>query len=286
MILECVKCQARYLVSGRAIGPEGRRVRCTACGKEWFQEPEEKPEPKKAPVKEVEVREEEPPQEIEAEPIPESVKPVPEGSALPIISLEDQEKAALNKARHAGYAAAACVFLATAAGFYFMHDTVVKLWPDTAALYERAGIKTGIEGEDLIFDGLKAVVDKSIDGAHVLTVDAKILNLGHTPSKVPPVQASLILENGEIVDTWLTELPVQTIEAEGEAVFKTVYPDVPENVSEVNVRFVAGPRAKGVAAKVEEPAHETLPEEHVEELPHEPLHEETPPAAAREEEPH
>lgn len=39
MILQCSKCNARYLVPDFAIGTSGRTVRCARCMHSWFEEP-------------------------------------------------------------------------------------------------------------------------------------------------------------------------------------------------------------------------------------------------------
>ncbi len=40
MILTCPNCATKFRVSDSALGPRGRRVRCSACGHLWFAEPE------------------------------------------------------------------------------------------------------------------------------------------------------------------------------------------------------------------------------------------------------
>jgi predicted Zn finger-like uncharacterized protein len=40
MILTCPNCSTQYAVGDGAIPPQGRKVRCAACGESWFQEPE------------------------------------------------------------------------------------------------------------------------------------------------------------------------------------------------------------------------------------------------------
>lgn len=262
MILICENCQARYLVPGHAVGAEGRRVRCTSCGHEWFQEPEEKEERQERTFRE-ELEE-----EIEIEPIPESVRPVPEGSSVPVIQLGDGTGRHSGKARLAGYAAAAAVAVAIGAAFFSLHNTVAKLWPASMALYDLAGIETRIDGEDLIFDGLKAVAEVNEHGVQTLTVEANILNLARTDSRVPLVQTSLIMANGEVIDSWLTEPPQKMLAAQGETLFRTTYPEVPKDVKEVNVRFVPGSEVtvKEGASAAPEPApapvaHESAPPE-------------------------
>lgn len=44
MILTCPRCAARYVVGEDQVGPQGRKVKCTACGEIWRAEAEV-PEP-------------------------------------------------------------------------------------------------------------------------------------------------------------------------------------------------------------------------------------------------
>ena len=40
MILTCPRCAARYVVGEDQVRPQGRKVKCTACGEIWRAEPE------------------------------------------------------------------------------------------------------------------------------------------------------------------------------------------------------------------------------------------------------
>ena len=69
MILTCPSCATRYNVKAGAIPPEGRTVRCAACGNKWHAEPDDAPDveatemPPRAP-------------ETPSEPVDASVTPV------------------------------------------------------------------------------------------------------------------------------------------------------------------------------------------------------------------
>lgn len=69
MIFSCPNCEKKYILSGSALGPQGRTVRCANCYHEWFQEPEQQayqePEPEIDEQVE-EYYEEEAPAEVEA----------------------------------------------------------------------------------------------------------------------------------------------------------------------------------------------------------------------------
>lgn len=41
MILTCESCSTQFSVSAEALGPSGRRVKCSRCSHSWFQKPEE-----------------------------------------------------------------------------------------------------------------------------------------------------------------------------------------------------------------------------------------------------
>jgi len=227
MILTCEECHARYLVPGHAIGAEGRRVRCTSCGHEWFvlPEPEEPPETFEEPE--------------DIEPIPESVKPIEEGADVPvIIETSEADLKETDISMWAGYAAAALVFLCIAGFLYSVRGPFTKIWPASAAIYNIVGIQTPVFGERLIFDSLKADVrNGGEEGMNTLEITGNVLNLDEQETALPLIMASLISEDGQVIDSWLIETTEKRIAANGEFSFHTVYPDVPKSAREVNVRL-------------------------------------------------
>lgn len=250
MILTCEECKTRYLVPGHAVGPEGRRVRCTNCGHEWFQEPEDDAPPEMEPE--------------DLEPIPEAVRPMPEGSEVPVIAAEPMEERTFDKARLFGYAAAAALLLVVLGGFFLARDQIAKAWPASLILYDLAGIETGIDGENLIFDQLKAFAEVNEEGIQILTVEANILNLSREESTVPYIQVTILDEAGAPVDSWLVEPEADVLEKQGELPFKTTYPEVSSDVKEVNVRFIAGKELQVFEAEKTEDGGEgtALPADH------------------------
>lgn len=230
MIISCEQCHTRYLMPDHAIGPDGRRVRCTSCGHEWFQEPDE------------EITSFEPPQDLE--PIPEAVKPVPEGSSLPAISEdltprpEPQEEKVREEGMWAGYAAAAAVFILIAAALFALRAPLTQAWPPLYALYEMAGMAPDIAGQGLILDRISAVATRDQEGVSVLKVEGKIINLTGDKVKVPPLQTTLRGDDGASFDSWQIAPPAAEVAPYGELAFETSYPALPENIKDLNIKLL------------------------------------------------
>ncbi|MCB9991687.1 MAG: zinc-ribbon domain-containing protein [Rhodospirillales bacterium] len=260
MILTCDECNTRYLVPSHAIGAEGRQVRCTNCGYEWFQRPEEEDLADEDAFEE--------PEDIE--PIPESVKPMPEGSEVPVILDKTAKEKEPEPGQWAGYGAAAAVLLLSLGAIYMAQGPVTKMWPASAAFYELVGKETPVDGEGLIFDDLKAEVRISDSGVGMLDVNGRILNLERAASPVPMVQTSLIQADGNVLDSWLVEPGAETIDANGEMLFHTAYPDISSDVKEVNVKFIIGDKIEGKQADEHEEEH--AGDDHEAETHHEPEH--------------
>ena len=234
MILTCENCLKRYLVPDRSISEAGRQVRCVACGHEWFQEPPpvaidpEKGDDSPGPRAGIEID--------DLEPIPESVRPLPEGSNVPAIIVE--EKAATRGGRATGYIAAAAVFFIILAGLLACREPLSASWPPLNAFYTALGLPAILPGDGLSIDDVKTDEEANAQGLSILTVHGQINNHRNTPVTLPPLEAQLRVNNAQIFDHWRVELTQRIIPAHGVLTFTTNYPAAPKDADGVAIRFL------------------------------------------------
>lgn len=227
MILTCPNCTTRFILSATVLAPEGRNVKCSNCEEIWH----ELPDPD-------ELGDVEQPVDI-----PESVKPVPEGSSVPVLHDEvaDKEYSKMPMS----YAAAACVFIFTFTLFLLLHQPIAGIWPSTHYVYGVFGMEPRVPGEGLVFDKLKAVAG-SDHGKEGLSIEGNIINLAAGTKKVPMIKASLRKQGGEISDQWFIEPPEKKIAAEKTIAFHAQKEGETGQASEVSLQFV-------LRAKLDEP---------------------------------
>ena len=216
MILSCPNCTTRYLLPALALAPDGHDVKCSNCEEVWH----EMPDPEELAA------------EQQPEDIPDSVKPIPEGSSVPALPEEDSD--APSKAL-ASYGAAGFVFLLIFALLFVFHQPVARAWPPAHYLFGMLGIEPSLPGEGLVFDKIKASF------AHgKVTIEGNIVNLSSEAQTIPVIKASLRKGEGEPLDHWFITQPQKTL-ASGESVsFLAVHEGAVEGdaAKEVNVRFV------------------------------------------------
>jgi len=231
MILHCEKCQSRYLLPAHAIGAEGRKVRCSNCGHEWFQEPEsDDPEDFAVPD--------------DIEPIPESVKPLPEGGEVPALrSAPAESEADDEKPRRrglTGWLAGMLVFLLVFGLLIVLSGPVSRAFPPAISFYGWLGIAVPVPGEGLIFDRLEAVSAVTPEGLQLLTVSGRLINLQRRPVTIPPIRATLRGADSTPLESWLIPPPAPVLDGESEISFSTSYPEIPDEAREVNLQFKLG----------------------------------------------
>ena len=216
MILTCPECSTKYLVASHAVGEEGRTVRCSKCAATWFQEPEEK--------------ENQEPEE-NFDPIPESVKPIPEGSSVPAIAEND------NYGSIKGYTAAALIFIILVAPILFFAKDIVKSYPSTLLLYSTLGMDVSYPGEYLAFEHIETHIESDLDGKEMLAVSGKILNLSSSEKDIPEINAMLIDSNGNEIADWNFNAIDNIVPSESDIPFHTIYVDIPTNAVSVKFSF-------------------------------------------------
>lgn len=238
----------RYLVLDSAVGADGRRVRCAACRHEWFQAPPEGDGLPEENFKDVLEK------ERAAEPIPESVKPVPEGSNVPALPGDAGAASIPPGAKLAGYGAAAAVFAGVLLLLVAFKAPVSKAWPPSALFYELAGTPVSVAGEGLIIDRLSAESVPDPGGLQTLKVKGSVINLKDGRVDVPGLMATLRREDGSVGESWVIRPPYDALEGEQSFNFETEYTGVPEDMVSVNLSFSAFPPKK--AEKKHAPAEE------------------------------
>lgn len=218
MILTCPNCTTRFLLSAFVLAPDGRKVKCSNCEETWFQLPD--PEELNAP-------EDQRPEEI-----PESVKPIPDGSSVPAIKDEDEPK---KKGRFKGVFAALLFFILVSAAFVLGKVQIMEKFPQTLPVYSALGIVSSLPGEGLVFDRLRAEERKSGDETKIFLSGA-IINLTDKDSQVPMMRAEVRDSKGNVLDQVMIAPPEKKLTAENTMPFEAILNDA-ETASEIRIQF-------------------------------------------------
>ena len=248
MILTCEECHARYLVPVHSLAPNGRKVRCGNCGHTWH---ENFPETELVGGDDAGVDDGNAIDTFAGamediatasavddgsvgEPIPEGVRPIPEGSSVPAHIGNDVYEL---RGRLGGYVAAAAVFLFIMGGIYTFRDAVMEQFPPSKVVYEMAGVTVLPPMAGVIFDQVEAKTQYNDQGVEVLSVTGQIINLRAQQQSLAPIRVSLRVSGEETLRDWVIEPPSETIGPEETLAFDTTYPDIPVEAKEVNVQF-------------------------------------------------
>lgn len=172
MILQCEKCNYKYLVPDTAIGVGGRTVRCAHCQHNWFVKPPANLEQTLA--------------SINAAPPPTAAKPIPKGSNLPALLQFKTTPMALK---------AACAALA----FVVLVLAVLLAWP---------GLFGFANSKDFVLADVKLTRHEHERRPHY-SLAGNILNTGDEEKHIPHLRVTLVDDEGSPLDYWdvaVTEL--------------------------------------------------------------------------------
>lgn len=232
MILTCPNCESRFTLASQILAPEGKRVKCSSCEETWF----ELPDPDEL-LEELEKEEtgEVPPLEDIPEDIPESVKPIPEGSSVPAIADDSPEEAPKEKTNPVVLLLSAIlIFLILATPLIVLKGTIMKAWPESIAFYSKLGMTGALPGEGVVFDQMRAEIN---DGKFVLT--GQMINLTSHDSALPLIEVTLKGEDTHDISHHYIKLPKDILSGEETLPIKAEY-EVEDagKVFDASIRFV------------------------------------------------
>jgi len=214
MELACPNCKTVFSVADNAIGPNGRKVRCSNCGHTWQAEPAKAA--KGAPAAQVastpmaipsddefhwpsETASESAPLVAEAA-APKSTtseEKTASGYSPPISSaIEDGDQS--RQKRGSGLLVLGVVLLVIVAATYFLRDGIVAAIPQTAAVFRMAGIPVAQSRNQLSFEDVRFGAADSNSGS-VVRVTGFIKNAGQGPVSVPSLVVTLTANDGTIM---------------------------------------------------------------------------------------
>lgn len=278
MLIICPDCESSYEVEAAAIGPAGRKVRCTECGAVWLarqaessapEEPAETPAPEPAAAPALAEAEE---IDAEAEEVVEAAAegadrrlrdadfaaPAPIEAIISNPALQEAKTAAGNSRRRPRGTAprppasrralvlAAALGLAVFAVLVLQRKTVVSLVPDLAGLYEAAGLPVNLRG--LEFEAI-STQERVEDGVPQLAVRGTIRNVSEEAVPVPRLRLAVRDRGGREIFVW-TAMPARSELAPGERLpFFAQIASPPADGREVTVRFVGARDAMHTAAR-------------------------------------
>ncbi len=257
MILICASCATRYYADDASIGPEGRSVRCAACGHTWFVGGQlvlggEEAAPLAHFV--------DAPAGAGSREAMETVRQAARNSLSAAAQVRQRraERQRRERARAAliAWAGSGGALVAGLLAAIALRQDVARAWPQTASAYAAIGLPVNVTG--LEFADIQ--VDKDAEGAApALVVRGAVRNIGPTRRAPPVLRFSLRDEEGEEMVSWLAPLEGRPIAPGGARPFRSRLESPPEGAADLEASFasaaeIAAFNAAAPAQSVPEPA--------------------------------
>jgi predicted Zn finger-like uncharacterized protein len=217
MIVTCPACSTRYLVDGRALGANGRTVRCAQCSHTWHQTP---PDDMARPV------------DLASPP-----------NALDLDADRPAQLPAVQRKRRFPWTAVSwlvCLALlgSAAVGMAMARDTIVAKWPPASRLYAMVGLPVEPPGAGLDFRKVSQtrITD---NGKPALQIEGEIVNVSNVARDVPKLRVALKDHDREL-QSWTFSATEERLLPGASVPFKTTIPSPSEAATGVVVTFTAG----------------------------------------------
>ncbi len=268
LVITCPECGTSYKADPKAIGPNGRTVRCANCQATWFVPAPDIIAKTKTPSGEMKTAAAEGAGQDMADAIalkddlqseePALVTPLkapkPDGrlQASEIqssssdgvkgadVMLRDQADAVRLKRRKRTirliWIITALLSLAAIVTAYLNRQEIVNRYPQAASLYQSLGLEVREGGLTIDPPTAKTTL---IEGRPVIRIEGALRNLSKEPVDLPLIEMTLHDPSGAERVQWFVE-PAQTrLSAQGRLPFVTEYADPPSDVISLRYRLVS-----------------------------------------------
>jgi len=218
MIVVCPRCNTRYQVDPRALGADGRMVRCARCSHTWHQSPPPGTFP------------------LAAEPeTPEPAVPAPESSAAETPAVEaarGEERIqlpAVPRRRGSsswvtiGWVLLLLVVVGGAAAGVWWRDDIVRRWPAANSVYGKIGLAVPQPHDVLRLEATPRFDDDS----QRLIIEGTVTNVSTVAQAVPKLKVELKDERQQIVESWTFSVSTERLLPGASISFTTTKPRNP-----------------------------------------------------------
>ena len=212
-------------------------MRCAKCGEVWHQAaPEAEPEPFVAPPAPPppSYPPEEPRPQFYAQPSVRDVEPQADDEAPEPVARPGRSAWMRRLALGAGWAALAAVVLLIGFAATVYRQQIVQVWPQSASLYSKLGVKVSATGLDI--HNIK-YTEAPQDGQLVLTVTGALTNVSSREQPVPQIRVALVDDDQRELYHWTFAPEVMTLRPGQSTQFVTRLSNPPEGAKRFVVRF-------------------------------------------------
>lgn len=247
MIVTCPKCASRFHVEDKALGTDGRKVRCGSCAHAWLQKPVVAEAPAVAEVAFEDSAPEAKPAELKTgdpAPAPKQPEPAVDAPREPAKAKSPRPTAPPpRRQRSLGRIVVWLVFIVLIAGIlvggYRYRQLVVNRWPSVTGIYEAVGVGV-IPPPSYSFTFVKDKVEtkfETVDGKSVLSVSGVITNKSSRPRLVPQIRIFVRDNNRKLVQTWDFSIAKKSLKAGESADFKTRIKNLAPGADKIEFQF-------------------------------------------------
>lgn len=244
MILTCASCETRYYADDGLIGPNGRSVRCAACGHTWFAESQLVLESgdQNGPAKSPGLTRD----QVERMRRQQSAANGPAPSAAARFRQQQAERMRKERFRASlmAWGATGAAMAATATGAVILRQDVAELWPNSAGAFTALGLDVNVYGLEI----MDLQVSREFDGATpVVVVSGEVRNIGRDDKTAPPLRLTLRDEHSNPVFEIVQAMTYSQVAAGTAIPFSIRLENPPTNAVDLEASFAA-PGEGGVAA--------------------------------------